>query len=97
ASLGSTIPGVKALSIANGGKEVEVNAKTVQSGQYPLARQLYLLVNQSPDKSLAPGVAQFLRYILSQQGQYIVRQLGYFPISSNQQQAQLNNLFQTSG
>ena len=46
ASLGSTIPGVKALSIANGGKEVEVNAKTVQSGQYPLARQLYLLVNQ---------------------------------------------------
>ena len=97
ASLGSTIPGVKALSIANGGKEVEVNAKTVQSGQYPLARQLYLLVNHSPDKSLAPGVAQFLRYILSQQGQYIVRQLGYFPISSNQQQAQLNNLFQTSG
>lgn len=96
ASLGSTLPGVKALSIADGGKNVEVNANTVQSGQYPLARQLYLLVNQSPDKSLAPGVAQFLRYVLSEQGQQIVRQSGYFPISSNQVQAQLNNLFQTA-
>ena len=96
ASLGFTFSGVKALSIGNKGRQVEVNAKTIQSGKYPLARELYLLVNQSPDKSLAPGVAQFLRYVLSEPGQQIVRQSGYFPISSERQQEQLNKLFKKS-
>lgn len=93
ASVGFTFSGVKMLSIANGDKPVVVNASTVQSGEYPLTRELYLLVNQTPDKTLAPGVAQFLRYVLSEQGQQIVRQSGYFPIAPVLQQQQLQRLF----
>ncbi len=93
ASVGSAFSGVKILSVANKGKPVVVSAQTVQSGEYPLTRQLYLLVNQAPNKTLAPGVAQFLRYILSEQGQQVVEQAGYFPISYALQKQQLKSLF----
>lgn len=96
ASVGSTFSGVKVLSISNGEKAIEINTNTVQSGEYPLTRKLYLLVNQAPDKTLAPGVAQFLRYILSDEGQKIARQSGYFPISNALKQKQLKRLFSAS-
>ncbi len=53
-----------------------------ENGQYPLARELYIYINKAPDKSLDPLVADFLRFVLSKQGQAIAAEDGNFPISA---------------
>ena len=50
------------------------------AGKYPLARFLYLYVNQAPGKPLPPLVAEFLKYVYSKAGQHIVIKDGYFPL-----------------
>ncbi|MHB0971129.1 MAG: PstS family phosphate ABC transporter substrate-binding protein [Thermoanaerobaculia bacterium] len=59
----------------------EANAENGYSGSYPLARFLYLYVNQKPGSALDPVRGEFLRYILSQQGQEAVVKDGYFPLT----------------
>jgi len=54
----------------------------VYSGKYPLARYLYVYVNKAPNKPLDPLVREFLRFALSRNGQEIVVDDGYLPISS---------------
>lgn len=95
ASFGYQSSGVKTLAIAASTSEpaYEVNAYNVQTGRYPLARSLYLMINQQPGKSFSPVLAEFLKFVLSDYGQLIVVQEGYFPIAGSQQQSQLNTLF----
>ena len=54
--------------------------RTCCSGKYPLARFLYVYVNKAPNKPLDPLVREFLKYVLSQQGQEIVVKDGYIPL-----------------
>ena len=95
ASVGYQSSGVKTLAIASSSIEpaYQVNAYNVQTGRYPLARGLYLMINQQPGKPFSPVLAEFLKFVLSDYGQLIVVQEGYFPIAGSQQQAQLNTLF----
>jgi phosphate transport system substrate-binding protein len=95
ASVGYQSSGVKTLAIARSSIEpaYQVNAYNVQTGRYPLARGLYLMINQQPGKPFSPVLAEFLKFVLSDYGQLIVVQEGYFPIAGSQQQAQLNTLF----
>jgi ABC-type phosphate transport system substrate-binding protein len=51
------------------------------------------MINQQPGKPFSPVLAEFLKFVLSDYGQLIVVQEGYFPIAGSQQQAQLNTLF----
>lgn len=53
-----------------------------ENGKYPLARELYIYINKAPDKPLDPLVADFLRFVLSKQGQTIAAEDGNFPISA---------------
>ena len=55
-------------------------AETAASGEYPLARFLYVYVNKRPGESVAPLEREFLRLILSRQGQRIVLKDGYVPL-----------------
>ena len=50
----------------------------VASARYPLTRFVYLYVNRPPGKKLAPKVEEFLRYVLSLDGQRGVEQEGLF-------------------
>ncbi|GGP59469.1 PstS family phosphate ABC transporter substrate-binding protein [Shewanella saliphila] len=76
--IGYKTAGVKAVAISKkGDKFIEANAENAANGTYPLSRYLYVYVNKHPNKDLAPMDREFLRYILSQQGQQVVLKDGY--------------------
>jgi phosphate transport system substrate-binding protein len=52
------------------------------TGDYPLARFLYIYVNYKPGSELDPLRREFVKYVLSKQGQTDVLKDGYFPITA---------------
>lgn len=56
----------------------------VMSGKYPLARFLYVYVNHKPGTELDPLIGEFLKFVLSQEGQEIVVKDGYLPMTASQ-------------
>jgi len=59
--------------------------KEVALANYPLARVSYINVNKQPDKALNPAMEEFIRYILSRQGQQKVLDEGiYMPLREKQ-------------
>ena len=63
------------------GKCYEPNAENAYSGNYPIARFLYIYVNKNPNQALDPVRGEFIRYIYSKQGQEAVVKDGFFPVS----------------
>ncbi|HXX94918.1 MAG TPA: phosphate ABC transporter substrate-binding protein [Planctomycetota bacterium] len=80
--IGYATSGVRAVPLveSTGGEAVEANAENAYSGAYPLARFLYVAVNKPPSKSMDPLTHEFLKLILSKEGQESVVKDGYFPI-----------------
>ncbi len=75
---------VKMLKIKKeDGSSVEGTYETALSGDYPLARFLYVYVNKNPNESLDPLRAEFIKMIFSKAGQETVIKDGYFPITAN--------------
>lgn len=66
------------------GEIYDANEKNALSGKYPLARFLYVYVNKAPNKPLAPLEAEFLKMVLSKQGQSVVEKDGYIPMPAKQ-------------
>jgi len=50
------------------------------SGDYPIARFLYIYMNVNPNEALEPLRAEFVRFVYSQQGQADVLRAGFFPL-----------------
>jgi phosphate transport system substrate-binding protein len=50
--------------------------ENIRSGRYPLSRYLYVCVNKRPHEPLAGPAAEFLRFLLSREGQRIVADNG---------------------
>jgi phosphate transport system substrate-binding protein len=71
---------VKMLKISNGGPASEPTYANALSGDYPLARFLYVYLNKDPNKELDPLRGEFVRFMLSKQGQEAVVKDGYFPV-----------------
>jgi phosphate transport system substrate-binding protein len=73
---------VRAVPLAKDAKSTAIEAipENAYSGKYPLARFLYIYFNQKPGTELDPVRREFLRYVLSRQGQEDVVKDGYFPI-----------------
>jgi phosphate transport system substrate-binding protein len=76
--------GVKPLALAeSGGEAVAASVETVRKRTYPLTRAVYIYVNRDPKKPLDARIAQFLRYVLSAEGQQdVVRDGTYLPLTS---------------
>lgn len=78
-------PGVKALPLAEheGGPYIEISRETVQGRTYPLMRTVYMYINKPPTKPLDPKVREFMRYVLSRDGQeQVARQKVYLPLTA---------------
>ena len=92
--MGYRTSGVKALPIAaeEGGEFIEATADTAATGEYPLARALYVYVNKAPNKPLQPLEREFVKLVLSKVGQEVVVKDGYVPLSADIVQQQLDNL-----
>jgi ABC-type phosphate transport system substrate-binding protein len=69
---------VKVLAVGTGADVVSPTFTNVALGKYPLSRLAYGNVNRRPGKPLAPLVQEFLRFILSRDGQRDVRREGIF-------------------
>ncbi|HVT43769.1 MAG TPA: phosphate ABC transporter substrate-binding protein [Thermoanaerobaculia bacterium] len=68
------------LSKKTGEAPKEATPENGYSGAYPLARFLYVYVNKQPGSTLDPLRAEFLKYVLSREGQEAVVKDGYFPL-----------------
>lgn len=75
---------VRALSISKDSKSeaIEPNVDTAYAGTYPLTRLLYVYMNLKPQTQLDPLRREFVRYVLSQQGQQDVVRDGFFPLTA---------------
>jgi len=70
------------LSWAKDYDAFDANAENAYSGDYPLARFLYVYINKSPVQKLDPLRGEFIKYVLSKQGQTVVIKDGYYPVSN---------------
>lgn len=80
--IGYMTSSVKAVPIQgkDGMTFIAANAANAIKGTYPLSRFLYVYVNKAPNKPLAPLEAEFIKLVLSKQGQEIVVKDGYIPM-----------------
>ncbi|MCA9735588.1 MAG: phosphate ABC transporter substrate-binding protein [Deferribacteres bacterium] len=92
--IGYITSGVRAvpLSKKTGEPAYAPDVENVSSKKYPLARFLYLYVNKAPGKELSPLVKEFLKFVLSKQGQDIVIKDGYMTLSPELIQKELSKL-----
>jgi phosphate transport system substrate-binding protein len=83
--IGYKTSSVKAVPLAKDEKStfVEANAENATKGSYPLSRFLYVYVNKAPNKPLAPLEREFLKLVLSKQGQQVVVKDGYIPLPAS--------------
>jgi phosphate transport system substrate-binding protein len=92
--VGYATAGVRAVPLTekDGGKCVEATADNSYSGAYPLARFLYVYVNKAPSKPLDPLMREFVKLIVSREGQEGVLKDGYFPIPASIAKEELNKI-----
>ncbi len=92
--IGYKTSGVRAvpLSKKTDGKFVEATPENAVSGTYPLSRFLYVYVNKHPNKELSPIDKEFMKMVLSKQGQKIVIKDGYIPLPEKVVKKYLDNL-----
>jgi len=75
---------VRAAPLAkdNASKPIEAIPENAYTGEYPLARYLYIYVNYKPNSQLDPLRREFLLYVFSKEGQQDVINDGYFPLTA---------------
>ncbi len=82
---------VRAVALAKSDKDklVEPTFDNALSGSYPLGRMLYIYVAKKPGEPLPPLTKEFLKFVLSKEGQEIVVKDGYGPLPATVQAKQL--------
>lgn len=79
--IGYKTSGVKVLALSvDGGKKYDATLENCISGDYPLARLLYIYINKNPVEKLDTLTKEFLKFVLSKEGQEIVVKDGYYPL-----------------
>lgn len=77
--IGYRTSGVRVVPIAatEGGVAYEANAENAATGDYPLARYLYIYINKHPNRELDPLTREFIKMVYSKQGQEVVNRDGF--------------------
>lgn len=80
--VGYKTSGVKTLSLSEkrGGTCFDGSYENVVDNKYLLSRYLFLYIVKTPNKPLDPMVKEFLKFVLSYEGQQIVVKDGYLPL-----------------
>jgi phosphate transport system substrate-binding protein len=87
--------GVKSIEVAasDSGPFYALTAQTVAARSYPLTRVITVVLDREPGKPIDPKVKEFLRYILSREGQAgVANDAAYIPLSAQSAQLQLQRL-----
>ena len=88
-------PNVKTVPLARtaAGPYVYPTLETVQDRSYPLAREVYFYTNRAVGGKVDPLVAEYLRFVVSRQGQELVMRDGkYLPLTAEIARVQLREL-----
>ncbi|MGB4074366.1 PstS family phosphate ABC transporter substrate-binding protein [Pseudomonas sp.] len=81
--IGYKTSSVRAVPLSKkGGEAFEANEVNALAGKFPLSRFFYVYVNKAPNKPLSPLDAEFIKLVLSKQGQDVVVKDGYIPLPS---------------
>ena len=79
--IGYKTSSVRAVPLSKkGGEAFEASEANALAGKFPLARFFYVYINKDPNKPLQPLEAEFLKLVLSKQGQDVVVKDGYIPL-----------------
>jgi len=82
--------GVRSIAIAerDEGPFVPPSQEDVAAGRYPLSRVFYIVANRAPGSALDPLLLEFMRFILSREGQREIVDHGVFnPLRADQLRA----------
>lgn len=73
-------PDLKVLKVSwhKGGPYIPLTPESVGNRTYPLIRDAYFYVNKAPGRPLDPLVQQFMRFVLSREGQEIIAKVNYY-------------------
>ena len=87
--------GIRELNVQgfNGGPYVTRSLETVRDRSYPLVNEIFFYAVKAPGKAMDPKVEEFLRFILSQEGQQEIQHEGrYMPLKGDVVKEQLRKL-----
>ncbi|MDP9051640.1 MAG: substrate-binding domain-containing protein [Acidobacteriota bacterium] len=84
-------PNVKQVDLSeDGGPYVPLSIANVQNRTYPFKRDAYIYIDQQPGKRMDDRAREFMRYILSREGQQDVNDFGmYYPLPRSVVESQL--------
>ncbi|MDB5694805.1 MAG: hypothetical protein JWN21_348 [Sphingomonas bacterium] len=88
-------PKLKELAVQgfDGGPFVQRTLETTRDRSYPLINEIFFYADKPPGRPMEPKVEEFLRFILSQQGQEQIQREGrYTPLTAAVVRAQLAKL-----
>ncbi|MEY6432562.1 phosphate ABC transporter substrate-binding protein PstS family protein [Thioalkalicoccus limnaeus] len=82
--IGYRTAGVRVVPLAkqHGGQAFEATGDNAATGDYPLARFLYIAANQHPNDGWNPMEREFFRMVLAKEGQEVVHKDGYVTLSA---------------
>lgn len=78
--IGYKTSGVRAVPIADRAGPIEATQPNAETFTYPISRYLYIYINVNPSSGPDPLVREFVRFILSKNGQDDTIKDGYFPL-----------------
>lgn len=88
-------PRVKQVALAGkeGGLYIKPTKDNVQNRSYPLARPVTFYINNGPEIAADPKVVEFLRYVLSREGQQqVLREGDFMPLTADIVREELKRL-----
>ena len=84
---------VLAISPRKGEPAVALTPENVATRKYPLIRDAYFYVNKPPGGKLDPKAREFMRFVLSREGQEVMARVGYYyPLNAAHLREQLKKL-----
>ncbi len=84
---------VLAISRHKGEPAVQLTPANVANRTYPLIRDAFFYVNKEPGRPLDPRAREFMRFVLSREGQEIIARMGYYyPLPADYLREQLKKL-----
>lgn len=91
--IGYASAGVRALPLGESMDTLfEATPENAVSGDYPLARFLLIYVNKKPGQPMDLLTQEFIRYVLSKEGQEVVVKDGYYPMPAEVIEEELSKL-----
>jgi phosphate transport system substrate-binding protein len=91
-SVGYKSDNVKIVPISSKGSCFDPSFENTYSRRYPLARGLFVYILKDPKNSMDFIAGEFIRYILSRDGQSFAKHAGYYPITNKIRDFELTRL-----